>query len=514
MNTVRLAKHLNSIAMRGNPYFTLFRCRQFMLGPQFAPGLDDWQHLTLGPRLKLTAHPELSVTQASSGTKSVVALGFLLDPTHPDAGDQEILDGLLERFGSLEQLLQATSPLGGRWAIIATLKHQQYLFTDALGLRQVFYTTPELVGDLYMMSEPAAGAAMLGLPVDHDARAYMDSAEFRTNPEYLWPAASSPFRGISRLLPNHYLDLGNGSCQRFWPERRLSKITLEDGAEKVAGLLTGLLRAAANRFDLAIAVTSGIDSRVVLAACKEIKDEVSFMTLRQWHMADDSPDITVPQTLLAQLEMKHDVILSQAPMTPEFGLIFKSNVYKAHEHYGPDAEAILGYFQRGKVTVTGSGGEVGRCPFRQELPFFDRKRVTAAFLSRIEIGTRNEFAISHFTNWLNDVNPNHGINTLDLFEWEQGCGSWLPATQQEFDIAWKEIFTPFNCRDLVIAMLSVPVKYRKGPDYILFNRVIQKMWLEVLDAPINPHRKRYILSQYFHETKLLMKHVLQTFRYR
>jgi hypothetical protein len=140
--------------------------------------------------------------------------------------------------------------------------------------------------------------------------------------------------------------------------------------------------------------------------------------------------------------------------------------------------------------------------------------VTAAFLSRIEIGTRNEFAISHFKNWLNDVNPNHGINTLDLFEWEQGCGSWLPATQQEFDIAWKEIFTPFNCRDLVIAMLSVPVKYRKGPNFTLFRCLIQKLWKEVLDTPINPHKKRSTAGQYFHETKLFMKHVLQTIRYR
>jgi hypothetical protein len=365
-----------------------------------------------------------------------------------------------------------------------------------------------------MMSEPDAGAAMLGLPVDHDARAYMDSAVFRTNPESLWPAASSPFRGISRLLPNHYLDLGNGSCQRFWPERRLSKITLEEGAERVAGLLTGLLRAAANRFDLAIAVTAGIDSRVVLAACSEIKDKVSFVTVRQWHMPDDDPDVTIPQTLLQCLGIQHEVIYSQGPMTPEFNLLFKSNVFQAHEHYGPDAEAILKHFQRSKVAVTGSGGEVSRCPSREELPFFDRKRLAPDYLSRIEIGARNEFAMKHFSKWLNDVSPNHGVNKLDLLEWEQGCGSWLAATQQEFDIAWKEIFTPFNCRDLAIAMLSVPVKYRKGPNFTLFRSLIQKLWKEVLDTPINPHKKRSTAGQYFHEAQLIVKHVFQIFRNR
>ncbi|MEX2162816.1 MAG: hypothetical protein WD823_01050 [Sulfuricaulis sp.] len=476
--------------------------------------MDNWRHLTLGLRLKLSAHPELDVTQASSETKSLVALGFLLDPNNPEAGDQEILDGLLERFDSLEQLLQATSALGGRWAIIATHGRAQYLFTDAFGLRQVFYTLPELAGDLYVMSEPAAAAALLSLPVDDEARAYMDSKEFRINSEYKWPAASSPFRGISRLLPNHYLDLGNGACRRFWPESRLSTVTLEEGTEKIAGILTGLLHAAANRFELAIAVTCGIDSRVVLAACRDIKEKVSFVTLRQWHMADDSPDITIPQTLLMQLGLKHDVINAPVTTTPEFAQIFKSSTYLAHEHYGPDAEAILGRYRRRKVAVTGSGGEVGRCQFRAELPFFDRKRVTAAYLSQLEIGAINGFAMKHFGMWLDDAGPGEGINKLDLFEWEQGCGSWLATTQLEFDMAWKDIFTPFNCRDLVIAMLSVPTKYRKGPNYPLFRCLIQKLWTEVQGAPINPHRKRSAVSQYLHEAGLVARHVLQRFRYR
>jgi hypothetical protein len=101
-----------------------------------------------------------------------------------------------------------------------------------------------------------------------------------------------------------------------------------------------------------------------------------------------------------------------------------------------------------------------------------------------------------------------------LFEWEHGCGSWLAATQLEFDMAWKDIFTPFNCRDIAVAMLSVPTQYRKGPDYPLFRRLIQKLWAEVLEAPINPHKKRSAVSQSLHELQLMARHVLQHFRHR
>jgi hypothetical protein len=476
--------------------------------------MAEWQHLTLGHRLKLTAHPELNVVRVSTGTKSLTGLGMLLDPNHPTAGNRDILEVLLERFENIDQLLNATSSLGGRWAIIATDKHDQYLFHDAFGLRQVFYTVPGIVGGMYAMSEPAAGAAMLNLPRDDEARSFIGSSEFRKAPEYKWPMASSPFRGIKRLLPNHYLNLRSGDCRRFWPDKKIVGITLDEGVEKVAGLLTGLLRAAAQRYELAVAVTCGIDSRVVLAACKEIKDQVSFMTLRQWHMDDESPDITVPGALLARLGLNHEIVKSPVTTTPEFGRIFKSSAFLAHEHYGPDAEAVLEHYQRSKVAVTGSGGEVGRCAFRSELPWFDSKRITADYLSRIEIGSRNAFAKNHFKMWLKDVGTAHGINRLDLFEWEQGCGSWLATTQLEFDMAWKDIFTPFNCRDLLVAMLAVPARYRKGPDFPLFERLIQKMWPELHLAPINPHKRRSIVGQFIHETQLIGRHILHHLRYR
>jgi hypothetical protein len=514
MNTARRINKIRSIGLRDNPHRTLFRCSQFVLGPEFAPGLDDWKHIAIGTGLRLTAHPELNVTRVARRGKVLAALGFLLDPHAPTAGDREILERLMGRFESLGQLLQATSSLGGRWAIIAVNGSERYLFADAFGLRQVFYTVPNTAGALYVSSEPSAGAALLGLSIDDDARAYMDSLTFRTSPEYKWPAAGSPFQGSRRLLPNHFLDLGNGECRRFWPEGGVSHISLDEGAGRVAGLLTGLLHAAANRFDLAVTVTSGIDSRVVLAACMDIREKVSFVTLRQWHMGDDSPDIVVPENLLNRLGLRHQVIRSSVNTTPDFAQIFKSNAFEAHEHYGPDAEAILKRFQRRMVAVTGSGGEVGRCPFRSNLRFFDSKRLSPRYLCRIEIGAQSEFAMKHFREWLGGLPHGHNINRLDIFEWEQGCGSWLATTQLQFDIAWKDIVTPFNCREIAVTMLSVPVRYRKGPDYPLFQRLVAKMWPEVLDAPINPHRRRSLIGQRWYEAQLIARHLLHHLRNR
>ena len=514
MMEARTKLALRSVGLTENPYRPLYRCNQFVLGPEFAPGLEDWTQVVVGPRLKLTAHPALNVIQVTTGTKSLTLLGFLLDPYVSGDNDRQILTRLLDRFESLDALITATGPLGGRWAIVAVDGDEEHLFNDALGLRQVFHTLPGAVGEVFAMSEAGLGAAMLDLPIDDAAQAYMDSETFRADREYKWPMAASAFYGIRRLVPNHSLDLRRGVARRFWPTQALPALALEEGVKRAGRALHGLVQAAANRFDLAVAITSGIDSRVVFAACKDIADSVSFVTVRQWNMSDKSPDITIPAVLLAKLGLKHEVILAPVTTTPEFGRIFKSNVYLAHDYYGPDAEAILGHFGRKKVVVTGSGGEVARCQGRQQLPFFDRKRVTPAYLSRCEMHGRNEYSECYFKEWLQDVGVVDGIDRLDLFEWEQGCGSWLATTQLEFDIAWKDIFTPFNSRELLTVMLSVPSRYRKGQKPAFFMRVVEHLWPETMHAPINPHKQPSLLGRYLNGSEQLLRQAAHFIRYR
>ena len=495
-------------------YRSLFRCNQFVLGPEIAPGLEDWTQVVVGPRLWLAAHPTLNVEQVRTGAKTLTLLGHMLDPYAPEDDNRRILTRLLGSFESLEALIAATGPLGGRWVIVAVDGEEAHLFNDPFGLRQVFYTLPSDVGELFAMSEAALGAAMLDLPVDDAAQAYVDSKVFRADEEYKWPMAASPFCGIRRLVPNHYLDLRRGVSRRYWPAQALPVPTLDEAVKRTGRILRGLVRAAANRFDLAVNVTCGIDSRVVFAACKDIADRVSFVTLRQWNMSNSSPDITIPAALLAKLGLKHEVILAPVTTTPEFGRIFKSNVYLAHDNYAPDAEAILGHFGRKKVALTGSGGEVARCAGRRYLPYFDRKILTPVYLSRWEMNGRHEYSERYFKEWLQDVGAVGEINRLDLFEWEQGCGSWLAATQLEFDIAWKDIFTPFNSRELLTLMLSVPPGYRKGYKPAFFLRVIEHLWPEVLQGPINPHLRQSLFGRYVGGTKQLLRHMAHVMRYR
>lgn len=474
--------------------FWQLHCGQFLLGPLYADCFEGWQKIVIDNRTRLTAHPDLATAQASDGAKSLTLIGCILDPGDPAASNVDILGRLLAGFASISELIRSTGSFGGRWIIIATNGKERFIFNDALGLRQVFYTNPADTGSLWAMSQPGNGAEMLGLPREQEAVTYVNSHSFRSHSEYRWPGEASPFKGLKHLLPNHWLDLDTGACHRFWPMQPLARIEPEVVIERLSVLLPGMIRAAAQRFDLVLGITAGLDSRLVLAAARDIKDTLSFITVRQGKMSDDHMDLTVPGRLLERLGLSHEIIRAPVSMTPEFGQAFKRSVYLAHDHYGPDAEAILRRFSRTKAVLTGSGAEVGRCSFRKAFPWSDSRTIAPAHLARLQRMSGEPFALRHFERWLNDAAPRYNVKLLDLFEWEQGHGNWLAMTQLEFDIAWREIITPYNCREVLTMLLGVDERYRRAPDYVLFYRLIDMLWPDVLQEPINP-RPRQSLRQ-------------------
>lgn len=462
---------------------------QFVLGPWSPEQLLGWKRQLVARDFWLTTHPGLPATTVSDGVHTLTLIGFVLDPSDPAADDRSVLSRLLETCSSIRRFVAGTATLGGRWLVIAACDDGLYLVTDALGLRRALYTQSAETQSLWVMSQPGLAIDILGLAVDEQAAEFLDSYVVRARrPEYYWPGMSTPLRGLRHLLPNHTLNLRTGRANRYWPDGPLPALSVTEAVERIVTLMPGLLRAAANRFELALSITAGVDSRLVLAAARPIKDQICYVTVRQAKMADNSEDLSIPARLLAGLGLEHEIIRAAASMSADFSWAFKRGVSLAHDHYGPDAEAILARFDRRKVAVTGSGAEVGRCAFRTKLPFSDLRQITAEHLAWLE-GMYHPYAIQCFQEWLADIGDRANVKLLDLFEWEQGQGNWLAMTQLEFDVAWRDILTPYNCRTLLTTMLSVDERYRRSPDYTLFMQATGKLWREVLGEPVNPGKR-------------------------
>src|SRR5689334_11090957 len=208
---------------------TLLYRRQFILGPSFIEALVSWTRIRISDTLRLSTHPDLPVHRASSGNTSITLVGYMLDPVQSDQDDPAIvaeLVGALAR-GGFDAVVAATEPLGGRWLLIVDDGVAVRLFTDPMGFRQVCYTNELWRGEMWCATEPELIARICGLEFDdHAVAGYINSAAYSAWCERPWPGDTTPYREISHLQPNHFLQLGDRASIRFWPTAPLKKCCL------------------------------------------------------------------------------------------------------------------------------------------------------------------------------------------------------------------------------------------------------------------------------------------------
>lgn len=457
--------------------------RQFVLGPHFVESLTSWKRATIGDVYSLQVHPDLELTQVRMGSKELTLLGFVLDPDNPGYSNTDICNNLLAATGKPEDVFRHTARLGGRWIIIFDDGHATILFSDPCGLRTVFYTDSSF-SDLWCASQPEILRSVLDLQIDEEAkRDFIESPYFSSIREPWWPAGSSPYQGIRQLIPNHFLDLRTKETARFWPHDRRGSLSLEAGVEQASDLLRRLLISARARYKLAITITAGLDSRMVLAASRDIAPTVYYWTLVHEKMTPYSPDRVIPPKLLSRLGLAHHTIECDWNPSKDFLDIYRRNVPTANPSWSASAAAVYRHYPADHVCVKGNGGEIARWIYFQE------RRPDKTDTETITLMTHkgNAFAARYIETWFNntiDISSTYDYDILDLLYWEQRMGSWQAMNQTESDIV-QEAFVPFNCRNLLTTLLAVDLEYRLKPNNVLFIKMIERLWKDTLSLPIN-----------------------------
>jgi hypothetical protein len=352
---------------------------------------------------------------------------------------------------------------------------------DPLGLRQVFYSDTHGQGSFWCASQPGLIARRADLRPDPDVLDFVRSGRW-PNDEHWLPGDISPLRGVKHLLPNHFLDLSTGQTARYWPRPYSAHVSFKDAVGSIMETLSGLMLAANARFDLAISLTAGLDSRLVLAASRPIISDVVCMTVR----TRDTPsaDYEIPAGLARQLGFRHEIVDAFDVPDDSFRRVFNGNVPLPHQNWAPIAWAILRHYQHLRVGATGSGAEIAQCRYGVS------RGVHKPTVDQLCAHTRmpdRALARDSFSRWLTDL-PDHTAQPLDLFYWEHRTGSWLASAQLEIgDVAWRDVFTPYNCRTLLEHMLSIDARHRRPPVHRLQRHIIGELWPETLRLPTNPH---------------------------
>ncbi len=462
----------------------LFGRRQYILGPAFIKELRNWNFLEICDDLFLTYHPDLEVEYIETGSCKYFLIGIILDPFHPELNNAEVLRNL-SKSRSYEEFLKKTEDLGGRWILIYHDAELTNIFHDAAGNRQIFYLCID--GKTWCASQPHFIAKYLQINRSQDKEVldFMNSAAYEKS-EHAWIGDGTFYDGIYHLLPNHYLDLKACKAIRYWPHKnfRIENIPMEQAVELSSRMLEGMIKSVSLRYPIILAVTGGWDSRILLAASRNLKDEIYYFIQEfSYNKGKNDNDIKVSQRLLKKLNLELHIEKCEKKIEDkEFDRFFYENVAIIQT----EMKKVLHYnfyekFQ-GKIYISGNVSGVVKKKYG-----INRKDITVERMAQYFGRPDDKYTLRKIKEWLLDISgpaQRSNVNILNLFYWEQRMGNWGAMFAADLDVA-TEVIYPFNCRTLLTTLLSVDEKYRLSYS-ILYKEMIKSMWKEALSVPINP----------------------------
>ena len=268
---------------------------------------------------------------------------------------------------------------------------------------------------------------------------------------------------------------------------RVSRASLnkEQGSpQRAATLIANSLSAASKLAPLAVTLTAGWDSRLVLSGCSNI-DNYSAVTLKYDWMDLDHQDIRTAEALAKKKKIEYRLI-ECGNVANEFRTEYMQHSEYGHEYWIQMAQAVIdGGFSR-SFWVKGSCNEI----IRNSFGVLYNWQVNAKVLCKLFKLPFVPYVIEALNDWLPEAKKyckTNQISVLDLFYWEHRMGSWLAECLNEADISG-EMFSPFNSRVYIENGVSAKKNERISPDYRFFKNMILYSDLLLSQIPVNDQR--------------------------
>ena len=459
--------------------------RQYLFSAKECKELSHWKQEAFGDYI-IYAHRDCPLAISPKTSRSVALIGHVVDPNRPDDTSADILNrfALLPDLDGIPGLLYG---LTGRFVLIIREGDRYYFYHDACGLKTVFYTHSD--GRFYAASQPLLLEYVMPLERSENYEQYISSRYVKNEKGHYIPAGATLHKGIRQLVPNHYLDVMRDHQIRYFPTKRLEKRDRLQAVRDYSEWMRKTMIAFGRHHKLALSMSGGLDSRIILSACRDFPGDIVLYSLIYHDLNEKSEDILIPASLSEKLGFEHILIDCNREPDEAFDRIYAGNIDAPHNHWGRAALGMLAGYPQDRISVKGNCSEISRCPYYK----YSRppRRPSTDFFVKTQKGWDDiPFIKTQINGWLENarmIKDDYGYELPDLFYWENGMGGWLARNHLEWDIVREEHF-PFNSRALQDISLSVDYRYRGLPGNTFFMEVIRNLWPEVLQEPIYPKK--------------------------
>lgn len=378
-----------------------------------------------------------------------------------------------------EDIIKYIDDIAGRYIILFKVSNNIVCVTDACAFKRGLFTQYNGHKILTSSEKFAAHLMQFEIEIKDDVNKLINDSYFKRR-ESPWFGLVAYDERFKLILPNHCLYWNSFQVTRL----PVPNIPKKNRTELAALMLKNTLEGLAAQYKLIQPITAGIDSRILLAASKDIKDEISYYVFSRKDNDEDTQIARQLSTLnnnsLAVIQAsnidKNDSFMDtlENNVIQPRALPKTANIYYHLKHTHPNS-----------VNINGNGSEVCRLVYGSS-PF----QLNAKQLAIIQ-GVDNWPLLSEKINdWFVSTNVleyanKHKLSVSDLFYWEQRMPLWGATYPLEQDIAIDEV-SPFSNRKLIYTLLREPVNKRKRPQNKASKEIISYLNSSLNDLPFNP----------------------------
>lgn len=311
-----------------------------------------------------------------------------------------------------------------------------------------------------------------------DVKKFIESNEFKYS-ESQWYGDRWYDKEIKKVLPNYYYDREVKSTKRmnYNIDTFQNRNEIIEYAKKI---LIGSIEAIINRYKVMQPLTAGYDSRVLLCASKQFREDITYYLFHRG--SQTKSDRIIAENISEKLGINVHII-KPPNINSEFREIF-DDYFIFPRYLSKTANIQWHYFQHRDVSAVNISGNASG--IAKKVYTNNTKESDLGYL--ISLTKQSNIFRESIEEWYYETKEwaeKHDIDIMDLFYWEQRMGNWGALYALEQDIAIEEFF-PFSNRLLLFSLLSAPSSERMGPNHILLKELMNEMWSETLNFKFNP----------------------------
>lgn len=381
-------------------------------------------------------------------------------------------------FDRLEQELYRFT---GRYVCLVSTERGTRLYLDAGGtLGAVHSLDRQLIASTTSLLQAAQFGSDFTRPDPESFPADRENQYF--------PAGLTHLSSANRVLPNHYLDLDTLKAHRHWPAGDIEvvdELGLFDRLHQISSSLQSTMVGLQRAFDIYLGLTSGRDSRALLACSSGVTDAVAAVTFDYGARTLDGPvDLQIAGELAGTAGIPHVVAPAEDGGPKQRSEYLFRIGHAGHWGKERDYRAACTSLRLGRAWVSGFFGELGRGYYWGPLSGDKRRLSPEALLDRMRLPCEEPLlgAMRRWLAGLPDVSPQL---LLDLLYLEHRGGCW--ASAHLYGMApFETKVAPFADRRVIEAMFALPHEYRATK--CMHRDLIKLKWPELLQAPFGSRR--------------------------